>query len=72
MTLFAFLTAHAHPGHGPLAHGASHFVTSPWHLLTLLLASAILLFAAQRVQSARARVFARASAVVLAVWGLLA
>lgn len=72
MILFAFLTAHAHPGHGPLSHGASHFITSPWHLLTVVLASAMLLFAAQRLQTARARVLARASAVSVAVWGLLA
>ena len=37
----------AHPGHGPLEHGVSHLLVSPFHIF-LLLASAFVLLAVVR------------------------
>ena len=41
------LPVFAHPGHGPLEHGVSHFVASPFHIF-LLLAPAFILLAVVR------------------------
>ena len=33
--------ANAHPGHGPVEHGLAHYLLSPLHLSSLLVAAAI-------------------------------
>jgi hypothetical protein len=47
--------AWAHPGHGPLDHGARHWANSPDHLVWSALLGLGLLFAARIVSSPRAR-----------------
>ena len=71
LALFAVLTAQAHPGHGPLQHGASHFVTSPFHLATGLALSAALWIAAHWLQNSKQRLAVRAAAATMATVALL-
>ena len=68
LTLLALLSAAgavwAHPGHDWLEHGASHIVTSPFHLLVLASAGLGLGVAAKFVRSASARAYLYLGATV--------
>ena len=66
LAMFAVLTAQAHPGHAPLQHGASHFVTSPFHLATGLAFSATLWIAAYWLNNSKQRLALRAAAATCA------
>lgn len=66
-------TASAHPGHATFDQGASHALTSQYHVATMVLAGAALLLVGQLVSHAAARAWLRRSGIVvllasLAVW----
>jgi hypothetical protein len=48
--LFSVISASAHPGHSLGEHGATHIVTSPYHLTVLALGGAVLWLAGRLVQ----------------------
>ena len=49
------LPVFAHPGHGPLEHGVSHLVASPFHIFLLLAPALALLAVARFVTRPRAK-----------------
>ena len=74
---FAFLAlpAAAHPGHGPLEHGLAHPLTSPYHIVVMLLLGTVLLMAARVVRRFPLRRAVNwtgcgALAVAALLWGL--
>ena len=69
------MTAHAHPGHDIMAHGASHVATSPFHLLVLAMVGLVSMGIAQLVRNVAARRMLRtagATALIAAtaIWSL--
>lgn len=69
--LLAAISAQAHPGHGPLDHGASHFVSSPYHLATALLIAAGLWTASHCAKGLGQRRLLRAGSIAAAVAGVI-
>lgn len=65
----------AHPGHGPLEHGLSHSLTSPYHLTIALLLGLVLLGLARVSRQPRLQRVLRwtgvgAIALSAVLWGL--
>ena len=60
------LTLQAHPGHQPFSEGAKHFVSSPSHIVPVLIFAALLAAAAQFLRNRGERNFIRAIAALIA------
>jgi hypothetical protein len=67
----AALGVQAHPGHAPLANGAAHFISSPYHLAALFVVAAGLWYVASFLKNRRvAKVALRTMGVGVALGSL--
>lgn len=69
-TVFAH-TVQAHPGHGLTEHGFGHAITSPFHLISFLLAGVILWTIARLVRRTTPRRLLQGGAMIFLVATLL-
>lgn len=74
-TILAALTAtaitQAHPGHSPLSEGATHFISSPSHMIPWLLVCATLIATAQFLKTKNQRAILRTAAAAIAVFAIV-
>ena len=61
----------AHPGHGPLEHGVSHLVASPFHIFLLLSPAFVLLAVVRFVTHPRAKNLISWSATALFIFAVI-
>jgi hypothetical protein len=69
------LSAHAHPGHSALSHGAQHFLASPFHLISTVALGVGLWAGAIFIKNGAAKTALRASgtvALAAALWSITA
>ena len=69
--LFSAISTQAHPGHDLFNHGATHALTSPFHLFVLAIIGAASFLAAQVMRSPKVQQSTRAGGLAMMLLSLL-